>query len=220
MGHRMMTRTLNIVIALLVVGLLICSGILVRQHLQIAALQSQLAETEFHVYQVEKASEISQANRASITQRRSLSSGIYELKTDVAVDPFETELKPYTIYHIVLSIEVGAIRQRVQFGYASSGMFSHIFYFDHDGDGKIDTGMMEEYAESIPVVGMAAPWLIDPELSQSLYNAFRLDSDMAVKLTMNEIATRVDSKLEIVWEWITESSSDFGAWIENAVDFD
>ncbi len=216
----MTTRTVNILVFSLIAGLLICAAILVQQHMQLKSLHEQLNEQAAHIYQVEKASEIKQANRASISQIRSLSSGIYELTTEVSVDPFENERSVYTIYHFVLNVDVGAFRSRLQFGYASSGLLSHVFYFDYDGDGKIDTSMMEEYAESIPVVGKAVSWLIDPELSQSLYNAFRLNSEKAEKLSMDVIATRVDSRIEIVWEWITESSSDFGAWIKNAVEFD
>ena len=216
----MKTKTVNILISSLIVGLLVCAGILVQQHVQLNLLREQLSEQAAHIYQVEKASEIRQANRTSIPLIRSLSSGIYELTTEVAVDPLEDNKSIYTIYHFVLNIEVGAFKRWLHFGYASSGVLSHIFYFDYDGDGKIDTSMMNEYVESIPAIGKTASWLVDPELSQSLYNAFRLNSDNAEKLSMDEIATRVGKKIEVVWEWIEDSSSDFGEWVQSAVDFD
>jgi len=183
-------------------------------------LQEQLAESELHIYQVEKASNVNQANRTSITQIRSLSSGVYELTTEVTVDPSEISRKEYTIYHFVLDIEIGAFKRHLQFGYASSGILSHVFYFDHNSDGKIDTSMMAEYADSIPAIGKAVAWLIDPELSQSLYNAFRLNSDNAVKLSMDVISDRVDNNVAIIWKWIEESSSDFGEWIKSSINFD
>ena len=158
-GHRMKSKTLNIVLSFLIAGLLICIGLVIRQNMQLSSLQAKLAETELHVYQAEKASDIVLANRSPITQVRPLSSGIYELTTEVAVDPNEYERGMYTVYHMVLNIEVGGIKRKFQFGYASSGLLSHIFYFDYDSDGKIDTGMMEEYAESIPVVGEVVSWL-------------------------------------------------------------
>ena len=216
----MSTKTINILIFSLVAGLLICAGILVRQHMQLTSLTEQLSEQAAHIYQVEKASEIRPSNRTSIPQIRSLSSGVYELTTEVVVDSLEDNKTEYTIYHFVLNIEVGAFQRRLQFGYASSGILSHVFYFDFDGDGKIDTSMMEEYVASIPAIGNTVSWLINPELSQSLYNAFRLNSADAEKLTTAIIADRAASNIAIVWEWIKDSSSEFGAWAENAVDFD
>ncbi len=216
----MNTKTINVLIFSLIAGLLICAGILVRQHMQLKSLQEQLNEQAAHVYQVEKALKISQANRASIFQIRSLASGIYKLTTEVAVDPFENIKDIYTVYHFVLDVKVGAVRRKLQFGYASSGLLTHVFYFDHDSDGKIDTKMMKEYAKSIPVIGEAASWLIDPELSQSVYNAFRLNSDRAEKLSLDKIASTTNDKIGILWNWINESSEDFAAWVEDAVGLD
>lgn len=216
----MNTKTINILIFSIIAGLLICVGILVRQHMQLKSLQEQLNEQATHVYQVEKALKISQANRASIFQIRSFASGIYKLTTEVAVDPFENERDVYTVYHFVFDVEVGAVKRKLQFGYARSGLFTHVFYFDHDSDGKIDTKMMKEYAKSIPVIGEAASWLVDPELSQSVYNSFRLNSERAEKLSMDKIAATADDKIGILWNWINDSSKDFAAWVENAVEFD
>ena len=216
----MNAKSVNILITFLIIGLIVCGGFLVRQQLQMNLFMEQINEQAAHIYQVEKASEITQANRASIPHVRSLSSGIYELTTEVMKDPLESATDEYTIYHFVLHIEVGAFKRRLQFGYASSGFLSHVFYFDHNDDGKIDISMMEEYAASIPAIGQAATWLIDPELSQSLYNAFRLNSDNAEKLSLDLIANRIDTKMDIVAAWIKDSSNDFGVWIENAVEFD
>ena len=213
-------KTVNILISSLFAGLLICSGILVRQHIQLKSLQEQLNEQAAHVYQVEKALKISQANRASISQFRSFTSGIYKLTTEVAVDPFENVKDVYTIYNFVVDVKVGAVRRKLQFGYASSGLLTHVFYFDHDSDGKIDIRMAKEYAKSIPVIGETASWLIDPELSQSVYNAFRLNSDRAEKLSLDKIAASADETIGILWKWINDTSSDFSEWVESAVEFD
>ena len=216
----MNTRTINILILSLIAGLLVCAGILVRQQMQLELLQEQLSEQAMHVYQVEKALEISQANRASILQVNTLTSGIYELTAEVAIDPFETERDVYNILNFVLDVEVGAVKRKLQFGYARSGFLTHVFYFDHDSDGKIDTKMMKEYAKSIPAFGEAASWLIDPELSQSVYNAFRLNSDRAEKLSMDTISAGANDKVGILWKWVNDSSSDFAKWVEEAVEFD
>ena len=142
------------------------------------------------------------------------------MSTEVTVDPFESQRDEYTIYHFVLDVSAGAVRRKLQFGYAYSGLLTHVIYFDHDSDGVIDTKMMNQYAKSIPGLEMAADWLIDPEHSQSVYDAFRLNVDSAEKLTMDAVSSSTNNTVGLLWEWLNESSEDLAEWIEDAIEFD
>jgi hypothetical protein len=125
-------KIMKVLIPVLTIGLFICAVLLFQQRAQLAALQGQLAEQGEQLARIGKALKISQARQASNIKIRSLPSGVYELATEVTVDPFGVERDEYTIYNFVLDIRVGAVRRKLQFGYAYSGFLAHVIYFDHD----------------------------------------------------------------------------------------
>ncbi len=213
-------KTTNILMAFLTLGLIVCAVLLFQQHAQLKSLQGQLAEQGEQLVRIGKALEISQARQASIIKIRSLPSGIYKLSAEVTVDPFEAEKDEYTIYNFVLDVNVGEMRRKLQFGYAYSGFFTHVIYFDHDSDGSIDTKMMNDYARSIPGLETAAGWLIDPERSQAVYDTFRLNVDSAEHLTMDGVTSSADAKIGLLWTWLNEQSEGLSEWIEEAMEFD
>jgi hypothetical protein len=210
----------KILISILTFGLIVCAIFLYQQNAQLKSLQAQLAAQEEHLDRIEKALETSRARQASNIKIRSLSSGIYELSTEVTVDPFEAQKDEYTIYNFVLDIRVGAMQRKLQFGYAYSGVLTHVIYFDHDSDGTIDTEMMNDYAKSIPGLEMVAGWLIEPEHSQAVYDAFRLNVDLAEQVTMDGVASSADAKIGVLWTWLNGQSEGLSKWIEEAIEYD
>lgn len=220
-------KIINILMPILTIGLIVCAALLFQQRAQLTALHGQLAEQEERfvkqdeqLARIGKALEISQARQASNIKIRSLPSGVYELSTEVTVDPFEAERDEYTIYNFVLDISVGAVRRKLQFGYARSGIFTHVIYFDYDNDGTIDTKMMNDYAKSIPGFEMAAGWLIEPAHSQAVYDAFRLNVDSATPITMEGVSNSADQTIGLLWTWLNEQSEELSEWVEDAIESD
>ena len=213
-------KTIKILSLVLALGLIVCAGLLIQQRAQLKILQGQLVELGAQLDKIGKALEISRARQASNIKIRSLASGVYELSTEVTVDPFEDQKDEYTIYNFVLDIRVGAMRRKLQFGYAHSGLLTHVIYFDHDSDGNIDTKMMNDYAKNIPGFEMAAGWLIDPEHSQAVYDSFRLNVDSAEQLTMDGVTGAADAKIGRLWTWLNEQTEGMSVWIEEEIEFD
>lgn len=228
------TKTTKVLILFLTICVVICAILLIRQTSQMGSLQEQLldqgaqlkllqdelAHQSTLVSKVGEALEVSQARLPSNIKMRSLNSGVYKLTTEVTVDPFEARKDDYTIYNFVLDLRVGAVRRKLQFGYASSGFFTHVIYFDHDSDGTVDTKMMSDYVDAIPGGALAANWLIEPEHSQAVYNAFRLNVDLAEQLTQEDITNSANTKIGILWTWLNEESEQFSDWVEEAIEFD
>ena len=80
--------------------------------------------------------------------------------------------------------------------------------------------MMNEYAASIPGLDVAANWLVDPEHSQAVYDAFRMNVDSAQPVTMDGASESAGEHIEVLWNWLNEQSEDLSDWVEDAVEFE
>lgn len=213
-------KTILGLIAFSILGLIVCVVLISQQSGQLRSLQNQIGEQDTQLGSIRETLKINQARQASNIKIRSLASGVYELSTEVTVDPFDAQKDRYTIYNFVLDIRVGAVRRKLQFGYGYSGLLTHVIYFDHDSDGIIDTKMMNDYAKSIPGLEMAAGWLIEPEHSQAVYDAFRLNVDSAKQLTMDGVSDSADAKIGVIWEWLNDQTESLSKWAEDVIEFD
>ena len=188
-----------------------------QQRLHIESLQSEIAEQEVRLSGFGTLLGVKQQHKAASATMRALPSGIYVLTTDVAVDSSETEANEYTIYNFVLDTSVGAVKRTLHFGYASSGYFTHVIYFDQDSDGYVDVEMMKDFAKSIPGLGLATDWLIDSDHAQTVYDVFRLDVESAEMIDVNEVSSDANQQVERLWIWLNEQSDDLTQWVEDAV---
>ena len=214
-------KIIKVLISILTVGLIVCAVFLYRQHTQLIALQGHLSAQEEQLERTSRVLKISQARLAS-SMVRSLSSGVYTLSIEVIVDPYQADKDEYTIYHFVLDINVGAVRRKLQFGYGRSGLVTHVIYFDHDSDGEIDLKMMNDYVKEIPLPGVEslADMLIDPDHSQAVYDAFRLNVDSAEQLSMDGVTDSTNATIDVMWGWLKGQSVGLSEWVEEATEFD
>ena len=214
-------KIIKVLISILTVGLIVCAVFLYRQHTQLIALQGQLSVQEEQLERISKALKISQA-RLESSMIRILPSGVYRLSAEVIVDPYQAEKDEYTIYNFVLDIDVGGVRRKLQFGYGHSGFLTHVIYFDHDSDGKIDLKMMNDYVKEIPIPGVesVADMFIDPVRSQAVYDAFRLNVDSAEQLSMDGVTNSTNATIDVMWGWLKEQSEGLSEWVEEAIEFD
>ena len=198
----MKTKNLNILISVLVAGLLICGGFLVRQHFQVKSLHDQLAVHTAHIVQLEQAIKLDKKKRLSgnrITPDL-LRPGIYTLELGFVDDRHNAEQDTYTIYHVTST--VGAEDLKLHFGIAPAKLR---FYFDQDNDGWVDTETIYEYVDSIPLVGRWLSATVEPELSQELYDAFLAHSDKAKFIPPERIKKDAGKIAQDLWFWATST---------------
>ncbi len=194
----MNTKILNISIAVLAAGLMICAGFLVHQHDQVNSLHDQLAVHTEHILQIEQAIKLDKKKRltGNRTTPDSLRSGIYTLELNFVDDQHNAEQDTYTIYHVTST--VGAKDLKMHFGIAPAKLR---FYFDQDNDGWVDTETIYEYMDSIPFVGRLLSKTVEPELSQELYDTFLTYSDKAKFITPARIKEDAGKAAKDLWSW-------------------
>ena len=198
----MNAKNLNISISVLVAGLLICGGFLVRQHFQVKSLHDQLAVHTAHILQLEQAVKLDKNKRLSgnrITPDL-LRPGIYTLELDFVDDQHNAEQDTYTIYHVTSTVGAGDLK--LHFGIAPAKLR---FYFDQDNDGWVDTEIIHEYVDSIPLVGRWLSTTIEPELSQDLYDAFLTHSNKAKFIPPERIKEDAGRVAQDLWSWATNT---------------
>lgn len=198
----MKTKNLNIMIPVLVAGLLICAGFLVHQHIQIKSLHDQLAVHTAHILQIDQAIKLDKRKTLSgnRTTPDSLRPGIYTLELDFVDDQRNSEQDAYTIYHITSTVGVGDLK--LHFGTAPTKLR---FYFDQDNDGWVDTEIIHEYVDSIPLVGRWLSSTVEPELSQELYDTFLTHSDKAKFIPPERIKEDAEKAVQDLWSWATST---------------
>ena len=182
-------------------GLLICGGFLLHQHIQIKSLHDQLAVHTAHILQVEQTIKLDKKKRLSgnrITPD-SLRPGIYTLELDFVDDQRNVEQYGYTIYHVTSTVGVEDLK--LHFGIAPAKLE---FYFDQDNDGWVDTEFIHEYVDSIPV-GRWLSTTVEPQLSQELYDTFLTDSDKAKLITPERIKEDAEKAAQDLWSWATNT---------------
>ena len=171
--HKMTDKANKIIIFCLIVGMFLCFGLVAHQYFRLESLQERL---DVQAESIEK---------AKVAQIKSLTTGIYRL--EILTDQFGDSETIYTIYNFVIDVNVGAIRQKLQFGYGNGDDASFILYFDNDSDGLTDTKTMTKYARTIPIVGFVSLLLFDPEYSQMAYDIFRYNFDQAEQLSLDNL---------------------------------
>jgi hypothetical protein len=207
------------IIAALAVTMIVLGYFLIQQRTQLAALKAELAE---HAVQLEKlgATIRSSQERQTAAMIRSLGAGVYQLTADVVVDPADAEHQEYLIYNFVVDFNVASVRQKLHFGYGKKGFATHVIYFDYDGDGRIDTKMMNEFAKEVPGLTYVANWFMDPEHSQAVYDAFRDNVDKAEPLAMDGLTDAASKTVDEMWDWLVSQTDDFSAWVEKTAGMD
>ncbi len=196
----MNTKHLDILISVLAVSLLICAGFLIHQYFQIKSLNDQLAVHTEHILQVERVIKLDKKKRLSgnRTTPDLLRPGIYTLELDIVDEQLNVEQDTYTIYHVTSTVGVGDIKLHFGIAPTKSG-----FYFDQDNDGWADTEIIYEYVDSIPLVGGLLSTVVEPELSQELYDAFLTHSGKATFVPPERITEDAGKFAQELWSWAT-----------------
>ena len=213
-----------LILALVVLAILLSAGAyaIYQQSEQIRSLQDQVAKQNDQVYRLNQLLDVAEANRRSVVKLRSLTGGLHKLTARVLVDDVADEYQEYSIYNLTLNFNLGAIRTKIQLGYGSSDTdkTTLVFYLDQDSDGFIDTDMITKYAATIPGGEWALGLVVNPKLSQSVYDAFRMNIDKADPVKMEDLTGPIRDPFRRILEWLKDQPHEFSDWFEESIDFD
>jgi hypothetical protein len=137
-------------------------------------------------------------------------SGLYRLVTDTnygAVTPSE-----YEIYHA--SVPLAEWRIDVGTRLNSFGLPTD-FYFDYDGDGRIDTALAARLVRELPIGGnaIADRLLADSRIHQNLYAVFSCEWRNAEYTSADDMNDKVTGTSNMLWELVQQHSRSIVEWI-------
>jgi hypothetical protein len=141
---------------------------------------------------------------------RTFPSGLYRLETSTNYGA--NSVGDYEIYHasVVLSewnVNVGT--RLNAYGIPTD------FYFDYDGDGRIDTALAARFVREIPVAGntIADRLLADSRVHQNLYGVFSCEWRNAEFTSSDDMNAGVSGTSNMLWDLVQEHSENIVEWI-------
>ena len=149
----------------------------------------------------------------------SLAPGFYVLTPAGPNGTGTTDQDSYTNYHLVANVRTRQFEQLLHFGAAGLGWFDWQFYFDYDSDGRIDTEMVREFADTLPL-GSYLSSAFDADRSQNAYERFLSSSDAASFTPLERIASDGSAIAQQLWNYVDSRSEDLASWIRNRVQLD
>jgi len=89
------------------------------------------------------------------------------------------------------------------------------FYFDYDGDGRIDTALAARFVREIPIAGnsIADRLLADSSVHQNLYGVFSCEWRNAEFTSSEDMNAGVAETSNMLWNLVQEHSEDIVEWI-------
>jgi len=138
-------------------------------------------------------------------------SGLYQLKTDTNYGPL-SEGEEYEISHVSTLVGGWNINAGItlnDFGIPTA------FYFDYDGDGKIDSAIAARLVRELPIVGntIADRLLADSSIHQSLYSVFSCEWRNGEFTSSDDMINEASNTTNVLWDLIQEYSNQIDEWI-------
>lgn len=138
--------------------------------------------------------------------------GVYRLTTSTGYGP--TSIGEYDIHHVSMILQGWSINAGLRvnnFGLPTD------FYFDYDGDGRIDTAIAAKLAREIPVAGntIADRLLADSRVHQTLYTVFGCEWRGAEYTSIEDMGDSVSAISSSLWSLIQENADELVRWIQS-----
>jgi hypothetical protein len=137
-------------------------------------------------------------------------SGLYRLETSTNYGA--NSVGDYEIYHVSLLLS----EWNVNVGTRLNGYgIPTDFYFDYDGDGRIDTALAARFVREIPIAGntVADRLLADSRVHQNLYGVFSCEWRNAEFTSSDDMYARVSGTSNMLWDLVQEHCEDIVEWI-------
>ena len=138
-------------------------------------------------------------------------SGLYQLRTDTNYGPLSGG-EEYEISHVSTLVGGWNINAGItlnDFGIPTA------FYFDYDGDGKIDSAIAARLARELPIVGntIANRLLADSSIHQNLYSVFSCEWRNGEFTSSDDMINEASHTTNVLWDLIQEYSDQIDEWI-------
>jgi len=174
---------------------------------ELSRLKEQVDSFESRVRDVSEAKELVSENCET-----KFATGVYVLRTETSYGPELTN--GYDIYHASMDLSKWSVNAGMRLN--SYGMPTD-FYFDYDGDGRIDTALAARFVREVPVVGntIADRLLADSRVHQNLYSVFRCEWRNAEFTSSDDMNQKVSGASAMLWELLKENSESIAKWIQS-----
>ena len=165
---------------------------------QVEFIQSELNDVQL----------VSESERAACDTK--FPTGLYRLLTSTSYGP--NAVSEYEIYHASVLLAEWSINVGMRlntFGIPTD------FYFDYDGDGKIDTALAARFVREIPIAGntIADRLLADSRVHQDLYSVFSCEWRNAEYTSADDMNDKVAGTSNMLWDLVQEHSERIVEWI-------
>lgn len=174
---------------------------------EIYRVTAQLNAIESEVKSAKEATDISAG-----TCDTKFATGVYVLRTSTKYGPDTSDA--YDIYHASMEVSDWSINAGMRLN--SYGVPTD-FYFDYDGDGRIDTALAARFVREIPVAGntIADRLLADSRVHQNLYSVFRCEWRNAEFTSSEDMNQNVSGTSAMLWGLLKENSASIAQWIRS-----
>jgi hypothetical protein len=141
---------------------------------------------------------------------RAFPSGLYRLTT--STDYGANSGGAYEIYHASVTLSEWNINVGTR---VNAYGIPTDFYFDYDGDGRIDTALAARFVREIPVAGntIADRLLADSRVHQNLYEVFSCEWRDAEFTSSDDMNAGVSGASTMLWDLVQEHSENIVEWI-------
>jgi hypothetical protein len=188
---------------------------------ELALLGARQANTEAEIFRLTEQLNYIESRAENVTEATDISAGacdtsfatgVYVLRTNTKYGP--DTLDGYEIYHASMELSTWSINAGMRLN--SYGIPTD-FYFDYDGDGRIDTALAARFVREIPVAGntIADRLLADSRVHQNLYSVFRCEWRNAEFTSSEDMNQKVSGKSAILWDLLKENSASITQWIQS-----
>ena len=168
-------------------------------------LREQLASVQSSIDDIQVVAEVARSNCDT-----RFPTGIYRLSTTTSYGP--TIGSEYQIYHVSVSLAEWGINTGMRVN--SLGIPTD-FYFDYNGDGRIDTAIAARFVRELPIAGntIADRLLADSRVHQNLYSVFSCEWRNAEYTSAEDMNNSVSGTSKMLWDLVRDNSASLLEWI-------
>ena len=175
-------------------------------------LEDRIISLEQRVLELEQLLIGSEAKVEYFEDPSSISPGTYFLETG-SIEAIDEAGKGYVIYHATTSVKSGESEYSIQFGAGRKGFLTWQFYVDYNNDGLVDMDMIENFLDSLPLMGILSR-SVDAEASQNIYQILIQNVELATHTAPEEITENASTISRQIWDYVQSQSTAMADWIK------
>lgn len=176
------------------------------------SLEDRVSALEVRITELEMLLSKTNSNSMQQIDISKIQPGTYSLDTSQIGNISEAE-SGFMIYHTMTTVRSGEYAYSIQFGAGRKGLLTWQFYIDYDNDGISDIEMVEEYLDSLPLMGLISR-SIDREASQNVYKLLIENIESASYTPPEQISENASAISQQIWQYVQDQSNSMAEWIK------